>query len=134
MLEEVQSTLLPKRSERHLVFYDRVMDSGRLVVDHSSLNYEDDIGSFEHAERVMIGAFRPNERFIISILRVFEQRGINIRRAYYDLFRHPDGDVCMMSVYFAPLPDLSTAVCGLEQELLSLDVLTVKADAETEHL
>ncbi len=116
LLEELQSTLEPRRSERHLVFYDRAVDAGRVLVELSGVSYEDDIGRMERSSRVMLGVAEPGPRFIPSVLRIFERRGINLRRTYFDLFRHADGDVAILSSYFDPGYDLS----GLEEELAAL--------------
>lgn len=113
LLEEIESTLEPKRSERHLVFYNRIVDAQGPVIDISDVQYEDDIGRIEKSSRIMIGVSNPGHEFIPQVLRVFEKRGINLRRTYFDLFRHLQGDVAIFSTYFDPGYNLN----GLEDEL-----------------
>ncbi len=125
LLEEIQSTMEPRRSERHLVFYDRVVEAGLVVTDIAEVRYEGDTGKKERATRVMVGLSDPGPRFIMETLRVFERRGINLSRSYFDLFRHADGDVGILSVYFPSVYDLS----GLEEELAGLRVSYAESGA-----
>ncbi|AEJ18199.1 Glu/Leu/Phe/Val family dehydrogenase [Gracilinema caldarium] len=113
LLEEIESTLEPKRSERHLVFYNRICDTAEPLVDISDVQYEDDIGRIEKSSRVMIGVANPGHEFIPQILRIFEKRGINLKRTYFDLFRHPQGDVAIFTTYF----NLGYSLSGLEDAL-----------------
>lgn len=118
--EELQSTQEPRRAERHLVFYDRLVDTKGPLVDLSEVRYEDDTGREARSLRVTAGINAPGETFIPALLRVFERRGINLVRTYYDLFRHRSGNVGILSAYF----DAKAPVEGLVEELLALKGLS----------
>ena len=126
LLEEIESTLDPKRSERHLVFYNRIVDSKGPIIDISDVQYEDDIGRIEKSSRVMVGVANPGQTFISQVLHVFEKRGINLKRTYFDLFRHVQGDVALLSTYFAPGYNLA----GLS-EALQEAIVTEQEGAQT---
>ncbi len=130
LLEEIQSTLDPRRAERHLRFYDRSMEERSMLVEIADVRYEDDIGRRENASRVMIGLADPKESFIPEVLRIFQKRGINLQRTYFDLFRHPEGDCAILSLYFSPAYHLD----GLETELRAAGASLAMRESNAEQL
>lgn len=130
LAEELQSTFVPRRAERHLVVYERVWGSDRPHAEVSEVRYEDDTGRTEKEVRVMIGVMEPGARFIPEVLRLFEKRGINLRRSYFDLFRHDEGNVGILSAYFAP----GYALEGLEAEIEGLAGVRAEKKVAAEEL
>ena len=111
--EEFTTFVLFRRILRHLHIYEHVRSSPLLVI-----RIEDVVGSvraeklIQTEKRIIVGVRNPGKDFIITILNIFHEHGINLNRSYYDTFSHPDvaEDVGICSLYVHQETDLSAVI------------------------
>lgn len=111
--EEILSARSPRRAERHMDAVLKAASEPLPVVEMEEVRHEDDTGRTELSVRVMVAAASPGPRFITDLLSVFERRGINLRRSYYDSFSLGEDRFGVLSAYFAP----GCAIGGLAEEI-----------------
>ena len=91
------------------------MRSGTPVVRIEDTSLETDETNEKRSskeQRFYMAVRNPDSRFVLTILTEFRERGINIIRAYYDVFEHPDNpdSVGILSIYTSPEEKLEALV------------------------
>jgi len=142
LTEEISIIRQKSRIGRHLELFARAMESDCAVVMVDEAEPDSDrLAQGRKERRVGIAIRNPSRDFLRNVLRVFEQRGVNIHRSYFDTFVSKDGKarVGILSLYvlsdvdhFGDIaweiggiscsPDLATAGEGkrLEETLVDL--------------
>ncbi len=140
--EEISIIRQKSRIGRHLELFSRAMESDCAVVMVDEAEPDSDrLAQGRKERRVGIAIRNPSRDFLRNVLRVFEQRGVNLHRSYFDTFVPKDGKdrVGILSLYvlsdvdhfgdiaweiggISCMPDLATAAEGkrLEEKLVGL--------------
>ena len=140
--EEISIIRQKSRIGRHLELFGRAMEGecAAVMVDEAESD-SDRLAQGRKERRVSIAIRNPTRDFLRNVLRVFEKRGVNLHRSYFDTFVPKEGKdrVGILSLYvlsdvdhFGDIawelggiscsPDLATAAEGkrLEEKLVGL--------------
>lgn len=118
--EELNSFSVPMRVIRHLDIYETVRSRQDLYVMSQDTGAEKHDRSERLASeelRVVVAVPRPSNAFVTDALNRIRERGINLRRTYYDIFECDDesSTVGVLSAYVDPSVDRDGLVDALSQ-------------------
>lgn len=100
--EEISIIRQKSRIGRHLELFARAMENDRAVVMVDEAEPDSDrLAQGRKERRVGIAVRNPGREFLRSVLRVFERRGVNLHRSYFDTFVPKEGKdrVGILSLY-----------------------------------
>ncbi len=108
LYEECKSFSPSERILRHLRICEEVLESNKLITGiEDTVGETDDEKLDRNEKRVFLGAKNPGKHFILRVLKVFEERGINLNRSYCNTFEQKDNKVVIMTIYTKEDEDLS---------------------------
>ncbi|HOG17194.1 MAG TPA: Glu/Leu/Phe/Val dehydrogenase dimerization domain-containing protein [Syntrophales bacterium] len=102
LTEEISIIRQKSRIGRHLELFSRAMESDCAVVMVDEAEPDSDrLAQGRKERRVGIAIRNPSRDFIRGVLRVFEQKSVNLHRSYFDTFVSKDGKdrVGILSLY-----------------------------------
>ena len=137
--EEIKTYVLSNRLERHMHLYQEVRETLSVVVKTDRV--EGDVGNEKRdpvENRISVGFPHPAPAFVLEILELFSQQGVNLCRSYYDTFlidaENPGVGIC--SFYVPASLDVTLLVQQISE--LSPPQPSLEADKgiseELEHL
>ena len=99
--KEINIVRTKPRVMRHLDLYARAMrESGAVIVIETAEDDPENLGPGQEV-RVSIAVRCHDPRYVLNVLKVFEQHEINIHRSYLDTFESPETreSVAILSLY-----------------------------------
>ena len=121
--EEILSVIRDHpRIVRHLEMFAGAMESDSAFVAIEEAEPDADrLGRDQRELRVGVSVRNRDSHFIVDILKIFERRGVNIHRSYFDTFTLPDTGECaaILSLYIL---NEETVLEGIEGEIRDLSL------------